>query len=92
MINNTLRPLFCRVAVSAAMLLSVAPATLANSPSASLMAQEHHACAVVLGLDPSEAPYDACVRSLDSNFLQADSAALFQSLNSVGPSSNIAAR
>jgi hypothetical protein len=92
MINNTLRPLFCRMAVSAAMLLSVAPAALANSPSASRMAQEHNACAVVLGLDPSEAPYDACVRSLDSNFSQSDSGTLFQSRNSVGPSSNIAAR
>jgi hypothetical protein len=28
------------------------------------MAQEHHACAVVLGLDPSSDRYDTCVRSL----------------------------
>jgi hypothetical protein len=28
-------------------------------------AQAQHACAVIMGLDPSEAPYNACVRSLD---------------------------
>ena len=29
------------------------------------LAREQHACAVVLGLDPSERRYDACIRSLE---------------------------
>jgi hypothetical protein len=32
--------------------------------------QERHACAVVLGLDPSELPYDECIRSLDRTLSQ----------------------
>ncbi len=92
MINNTLRPLFCRVAVSAAMLLSVAPAALAYSPSASQMAKENHACAVILGLNPSEAPYSACVKSLDGFLSQSDRADLAQLPDSVGQGSSIAAR
>jgi hypothetical protein len=91
-INNTLHRLLRRIAVSAALLLSVAPAALANAPSPSQMAREQHACAVVLGLDPSESPYDACVRSLDSSVSPSDSADLAQSLNSVGQASSIAAR
>jgi hypothetical protein len=92
MINNKLRHLFRRVAVPAAMLLSVAPASLANSPSSSRRAQEHHACAVVMGLDSSEAPYDACVRSLDSSLSQSDQANLVQSPDGVGQESNVAVR
>jgi hypothetical protein len=92
MITNKLPLLSRRLALSAAMLLSVAPAALANSPSASRMAREHHACAVVMGLNPSEAPYDACVRSLDSSLSPADQAELAQSPDSVGQESSIAAR
>ncbi|HEX9489909.1 MAG TPA: hypothetical protein VF930_06460 [Stellaceae bacterium] len=40
----------------------------------SRMAQEHHACAVVLGLDPSEHPYDTCIRSLDRTLSESDQA------------------
>jgi hypothetical protein len=38
------------------------PADQATHP-----AQEHHACAIVLGLDPSEAPYQDCVAVLERN-------------------------
>jgi len=38
------------------------------------MAQEHHTCAVVLGLDPSERPYDTCIRSLDRSLSESDQA------------------
>jgi hypothetical protein len=40
----------------------------------SRMAQEHHACAVVLGLDPSEHPHDTCIRSLDRTLSESDQA------------------
>jgi hypothetical protein len=40
-------------------------AELANQ--AKYLAQERHACAIVLGLDPSEAPYQDCVAVLERN-------------------------
>ena len=43
------------------------------------MAQEHHACAVVLGLDPSDDRYDTCVRSLDRSLSDWDQARLVES-------------
>ena len=46
----------------------------ANAESSLRMAQEHHACAVVLGLDPSEGLYDTCVRSLDRSLSESDQA------------------
>jgi hypothetical protein len=39
-------------------------------------AQEQHACAVVLGLDPSGARYDTCMRTLDRNLSEWDYARL----------------
>ena len=39
-------------------------------------AQEQHACAVVLGLDPSGARYDSCMRVLDRNLSEWDYARL----------------
>jgi hypothetical protein len=93
MINSKSRHLFRRMALSAAMLLSVAPASLANSPSSSpAAAQEHHACAAVMGLDPSEAPYDACVGSLDRSLSQSDQAGLARAPDRVGQEMNIAVR
>ena len=43
------------------------PADQATHP-----AQEHHACAIVLGLDPSEAPYQDCVAVLERNLPRQD--------------------
>lgn len=83
MINEKLIHLLSGIAVSTAMLLSIAPASLADPPRASRMAQERHACAVVLGLDTSEAPYDACVRSLDSSLSHAHQADFARSPNGV---------
>jgi hypothetical protein len=40
--------------------------------NSSRMAQEHHACAVVLGLDPSGDRYDTCVRTLDRSLSEWD--------------------
>jgi hypothetical protein len=92
MITRKLHLSLRRLAFAAAMLLSVAPAALANPPSSSRVEQEHHACAVVVGLDPSEAPYDACVRSLDSFFPQPDQADLAQSPDDIGQESPISVR
>src|SRR5436189_5685059 len=39
-------------------------------------AQEQHACAVVVSLDPSGRRYDACIRSLDRTLSEWDSARL----------------
>jgi hypothetical protein len=39
-------------------------------------AQEQHACAVILSLDPSGRRYDACIRSLDRSLSQWDYARL----------------
>jgi hypothetical protein len=39
-------------------------------------AREQHACAVVLGLDPSGARYDTCMRVLDRNLSEWDYARL----------------
>jgi hypothetical protein len=43
------------------------------------MAQEHHACAVVLGLDPSSERYDTCVRSLARSLSAWEQAELIES-------------
>jgi hypothetical protein len=43
------------------------------------MAQEHHACAVVLELDPSSDRYNTCVRSLTRSLSAWDQAELVES-------------
>jgi hypothetical protein len=51
---------------AAAIALLAAGNTFANAEeNPARLAQEQHACAVVLGLDPSERRYDACIRSLE---------------------------
>jgi hypothetical protein len=53
---------------AAAVALLTSAYTFANAAEASsLMVQEHHACAVVLGLDPMGDLYDTCIRSLDKS-------------------------
>ena len=42
------------------------------------IAGEHHACAVVLGLDPSGDSYDTCIRSLERSLSEWDQARLVQ--------------
>jgi hypothetical protein len=49
-------------------------ASAAQNPART--AQEHHACAVVLGLDPSGRRYDTCMRTLDRNLSEWDYARL----------------
>jgi hypothetical protein len=46
--------------------------------NSSRIAQEHHACAVVLGLDPSDRQYDTCITSLDRSLTEWDQAQAVQ--------------
>jgi hypothetical protein len=60
---------------ASALIAGAAAIVLLASVSASAHAAEDstrisHACGVVLGLDPSELPYDDCVRSLDRTVSQ----------------------
>jgi hypothetical protein len=53
--------------------------TVANAAESSLrIAQERHACGVVLGLDPSDRRYDTCVRSLDRSLAEWDQSRVVQ--------------
>jgi len=64
---------------AAAIALLVSANTFANaaetSPRTTL---EQHACAVILGLDPSRRQYDTCIRSLDRSLAERDQARLVQ--------------
>jgi hypothetical protein len=65
---------------AAAIALLTSANTFANAAeNSSRTAQEQHACAVVLGLDPSGRQYDTCIRSLDRNLGERDQARLVQS-------------
>ena len=62
---------------AAAIALLAAGNDLANAAEKPVRtAQEQHACAVVLSLDPSGRRYDACMRSLDRNLSEWDYARL----------------
>ena len=57
--NNIAETILRSTALSAGLLLMTVPPAMARD-----LAQAQHTC-TVLGLNPSEAPYAACVRSLD---------------------------
>jgi hypothetical protein len=58
---------------AAAVVLLASASTLANAAeNPARLAREQHACAVVLGLDPSSHRYNACLRSLDSSLSEWD--------------------
>jgi hypothetical protein len=58
---------------AAAIALLAAGNTLANAvEKPARLAQEQHACAVVLGLDSSGRRYDACIRSLERSMSEWD--------------------
>ena len=62
---------------AAAIALLAAGNNLANAAENPVRtAQEQHACAVVLSLDPSGRRYDACMRSLDRSLSEGDYARL----------------
>jgi hypothetical protein len=60
-------------ALAAALLLTAIPAALAD-PQTDRAAREQHACAVILGLNTSNASYDTCVQSLDRSLSAAPQA------------------
>ena len=58
---------------AAAIALLAAGSTFANAAeNPARLAQEQHACAVVLGLDPSGDSYDTCIRSLERSVSEWD--------------------
>ena len=65
------------IIAAAALALLASANTLANAAENSArLAREQHACAVVLGLDPSGRRYDVCIRSLDKSLSELDQARL----------------
>jgi hypothetical protein len=62
---------------AAVTILLASPHTFAAEAS-SRIAQEHHACAVVLGLSPSDRRYDTCIRSLDRSLAEWSQAQVVQ--------------
>jgi hypothetical protein len=66
------------VGAAAIALLAFAHTSADAAENSSRMAQEHHACAVVLGLDPSARRYDSCIRSLDRSLSEWDQTRLVQ--------------
>jgi hypothetical protein len=69
---------------AAAIALLAAGNTFANAAeNPARLAQEQHACAVVLGLDPSQRRYDACIRSLERSLSEWNYARLVSTDRSV---------
>jgi hypothetical protein len=66
------------VGAAAFALLASAQTFARAAENSSRIAQEHHACAVVLGLDPSGDSYDTCIRSLERSLSEWDQARLVQ--------------
>jgi hypothetical protein len=75
------KPTFIVGAAAAALLVS-AHSFARAAKSSSRMAQEHHACAVVLGLDPSGDRYETCVRSLERSLSEWDQERMVESQRS----------
>lgn len=68
-----------KLAGAAAVITLLASQTFANAAEgSSRIAQERHACSVVLGLDPSDRRYDTCIRSLDRTLAEWDQAQVVQ--------------
>jgi hypothetical protein len=70
------------VGAAAIALLAFAHTSANAAESSPRMAQEHHACAVVLGLDPAGVGYDTCIRTLDRSLSEWDQARLVQNARS----------
>jgi uncharacterized protein with beta-barrel porin domain len=62
--DNQIGRILRGLALSAGLLLMAIPAALAGT-QAERVAREQHACAEILGLNPSQAGYDACITTLD---------------------------
>lgn len=67
------------VGATAIALLAFTQTSADAAEDSSRVAQEHHACAVVLGLDPSGDRYDTCIMSLDRSLSEWDQERLARS-------------
>jgi hypothetical protein len=67
-----------KLAGAAAVITLFASSHTFAAENSSRIAQERHACAVVLGLDPSDRRYDTCIRSLDRSLAEWDQAQVVQ--------------
>ncbi len=81
-VSAPIAPLQRNAANQEAARLASARAFADMAEGSSRMAQEHHACVVVLGLDPSERPFDTCIRSLDRSLSESDQAERVESSRS----------
>jgi hypothetical protein len=70
------------IAGAATIALLASANTFANAAENPRVAQEHHACAVVLGLDPSGRRYRTCISSLDRSLSEWDQVRLAESKRS----------
>jgi len=60
------------VCITAIALLGLTTSDAGATENGARAVLENHACAMVLGLNPSEANYDVCIRSLDNTLSRAD--------------------
>jgi hypothetical protein len=67
------------VGAAAIALLAFAHTSADAADNSSRMAQEHHACTVVLGIEPPGELYDTCIRVLDRSLSEWDQARLVES-------------
>ncbi len=75
-LSRRTRPSVKIIGAAAIALLASANTFAKAAENPSSVAQEHHACAVVLGLDPLGRRYDVCIRSLDRSLSEWDRAQL----------------
>ena len=72
--------LLSQATLCAVLVLLNAPTHADPALSAALTAQEHHACAVTLGLDPRRQTYADCIIVLDRSVASANEAKMLQSV------------
>ena len=70
--NRQIRASGLIVGAAAVALLASAHTLVSAAENPSRMAQEHHACAVVMGLHHPGDLYDTCIRSLDKSLSELD--------------------
>jgi hypothetical protein len=64
------------IAAAAVALLAAANTFASAAENSTRTAREHHACAVIMGLDQPGDLYDTCIRSLDKTLSELDQAKL----------------
>jgi hypothetical protein len=64
------------IAAAAVALVAASNRFASAAENSTRMAREHHACAVIMGLDQRGDLYDTCIRSLDKSLSELDQAVL----------------